>query len=179
MKYVKSTKRSAFFILFLLVGLLLVSIAWALLQKSEKQNIIGVKAPTFQVTSFDNREINSKEYLGKVLVLNFWASWCDTCAEEAEMLEAVWKEYLPSKEVIFLGINYMDTEKEALAYIKKYGISYPNGMDKGLKISKQFQVTGVPETIFIDTQGIIQYKKIGPFVAKKEITALVDNLLRK
>jgi thiol-disulfide isomerase/thioredoxin len=101
MKYVKSTKRSAFFILFLLVGLLLVSIAWALLQKSEKQNIIGVKAPTFQVTSFDNREINSKEYLGKVLVLNFLASWCDTCAEEAEMLEAVWKEYLPSKEVIF------------------------------------------------------------------------------
>ena len=173
------TKRNAFFIIFLLVGLILVGIAWALLQTKEEQNVIGLKSPTFRVTSFEGKEINTQEYQGKVLVINFWASWCNTCADEAEMLEEAWNEYLPSQEVIFLGINYVDTEKDALAYIKKYGITYPNGMDKGLKISNQFNVRGVPETVFIDTQGKIQYKKIGPFIAKDEINRIIDNILRE
>ena len=96
-----------------------------------------------------------------MVVINFWASWCVECYKEAELLEQAWKDY-KGQGVIFIGVDYLDTEKEALKYMQKYGITYPSGMDIGSKISKDYQLTGVPETFFIDRAGNIRHVKIGP-----------------
>jgi cytochrome c biogenesis protein CcmG/thiol:disulfide interchange protein DsbE len=122
-------------------------------------------------------EIKLSELRGKVVVLNFWASWCKPCEQEAAELEQAWETYSPSGQVVFLGADYVDTEPEARIYLQKFGISYANGPDMGTKISQLFRIQGVPETYFIDPQGVLQYVKIGPFDSLEEIGAQIEKLL--
>jgi cytochrome c biogenesis protein CcmG/thiol:disulfide interchange protein DsbE len=122
-------------------------------------------------------EIKLSDLRGKVVVLNFWASWCKPCEQEAAELEQAWETYSPSGQVVFLGADYVDTEPEARIYLQKFGISYANGPDMGTKISQLFRIQGVPETYFIDPQGVLQYVKIGPFDSLEEIGAQIEKLL--
>jgi cytochrome c biogenesis protein CcmG/thiol:disulfide interchange protein DsbE len=113
-----------------------------------------------------------------VVVLNFWASWCAPCSQEAAELEEAWRNYQMGDEVIFLGVDYTDTEPEALSYLAKFNITYPNGPDLRTRISQMFRITGVPETYFIDQEGKLAYVKKGPFASLAEIQAVVDGLLQ-
>ena len=92
-------------------------------------------------------------------------------------MEQAWEYYQPSGQVVFLGIDYVDTEIPARAFLKKFNNTYPNGPDIGTAISQIFRIKGVPETYIIDTSGIINYVKIGPFLNADEIKALIDPLL--
>ncbi len=138
---------------------------------------IGSEVPAFGLTSFDGQSFNSAELKGKVVVVNFWASWCVTCKDEAADLEQAWQDYKPGGEVVFLGMDYVDTEPEALAYLETWGITYPNGPDLRTKVSQMFRITGVPETYIIDKQGRLQYVKKGPFNSLAEIQSEIDPLL--
>jgi cytochrome c biogenesis protein CcmG/thiol:disulfide interchange protein DsbE len=134
--------------------------------------------PLFSGYEYEGRnEVTLSDFKGKVVVLNFWASWCKPCEQEAAELQAAWEFYEPRGDVIFLGVDYVDTEPEARAYLKKFGITYPNGPDKGTKISQMFRMSGVPETYFIDREGILRFVKIGPFASVNEIKSNVDPLL--
>ncbi|MBE0410740.1 MAG: TlpA family protein disulfide reductase, partial [Anaerolineales bacterium] len=88
-----------------------------------------------------------------------------------------WRYYQPRGDVLFLGIGYVDTRPEALAYIDRFGITYPNGPDQGQRISKSFRMRGVPETYIIDKNGVLANFKIGPFRNLNEIKNMVDALL--
>jgi len=123
-------------------------------------------------------EINMEELRGKVVVINFWASWCKPCEQEAAELQAAWKEYEPTGKVIFLGVDYVDTEPEARVYLKKFGITYPNGPDLATRISQYFRIARVPETYFIDKNGVLRYVKVGPFSNIDQIRAQIDPLLK-
>lgn len=140
--------------------------------------VIGQKVPDFSMISFDGQTYNLSDFEGKVVVLNFWASWCAPCSQEAAELEEAWRNYLPGDEVIFLGVDYTDTEPEALSYLAKFDITYPNGPDLRTRISQMFRITGVPETYFIDQEGKLAYVKKGPFASLAEIQAIVDGLLQ-
>jgi cytochrome c biogenesis protein CcmG/thiol:disulfide interchange protein DsbE len=123
-------------------------------------------------------EVRLSEFRGKAVVLNFWASWCKPCEQEAAELQQAWELYEPGEEVIFLGADYVDTEPEARAYLKKFAITFPNGPDKGTKISQMFRISGVPETYFIDRDGVLQYVKIGPFASLNEIKSIIEPMLQ-
>ncbi len=138
---------------------------------------IGSDVPAFSLTSFEGQTFNTAELKGKVVVVNFWASWCVTCKDEAVDLEQAWQDYKPGGEVIFLGMDYVDTEPEALAYLETWGITYPNGPDLRTSVSQMFRITGVPETYIIDRQGRLQYVKKGPFSSLAEIQSAIDPLL--
>jgi cytochrome c biogenesis protein CcmG/thiol:disulfide interchange protein DsbE len=112
-----------------------------------------------------------------VVVLNFWASWCKPCEQEAAELEQAWQKYEPTGQVLFLGADYVDTEPEARIYLQKFGITYPTGPDLATRISQMFRIQGVPETYFIDRDGVLQYVMIGPFSSVDQITAQIDKLL--
>jgi cytochrome c biogenesis protein CcmG, thiol:disulfide interchange protein DsbE len=144
---------------------------------------LGDEVPDFSLNLYSGYEYNGQSQvkisglLGKVIFINFWASWCKPCEQEAKVLEEAWKYYQPDGKVIFLGVDYVDTGPEARIFLKKFGNTYPNGPDLGTRISQLFRIKGVPETYIIDTNGIVKYIKIGPFVSIDEIKTIIDPLL--
>lgn len=159
--------------LFIFLGVLFLG-----LQRAQEGPIqVGDQVPNFTLTTFDGEEINLVDLQGKVVVLNFWASWCKPCEQEAADLEAAWRDYQPGGEVIFLGVDYVDTEPEALAYLEKFDITYPNGPDLRTRISQAFRIRGVPETYFIDKENRLRYVQIGPFSSLAQIKAVIEPLL--
>jgi cytochrome c biogenesis protein CcmG/thiol:disulfide interchange protein DsbE len=137
----------------------------------------GELAPEFTLTTFDGEDIGPEEMQGKILVVNFWASWCKPCEQEAEDLQTAWEMYSPTGQVLFLGVDYVDTEKEALAYLERFGISYPNGPDFRTRISQAFRIQGVPETFIVDQEGRVAFVQIGPFTNLESITSVIERLL--
>jgi len=164
-------------------------LAWALLlgllslvavQLSRSQRGIltrGEAAPPFTLTTFDGTELGPADMAGKVVLVNFWASWCKPCEQEAEALQTAWEQYQGRGDVLFLGVDYADTEKEALAYLDRWNITYPNGPDLGTQIYYTFRARGVPETFILSKLGEVAFVKIGPFQDLEGITTAVDRLL--
>ncbi len=122
--------------------------------------LISRQAPPFAVTLFDGRKLSLSDLRGKVVFLNFWASWCPPCRAEARDLEEVWRKF-KDQDVVFVGINIQDSEKNALAFLKEFDITYPNGRDLSGRVAIEYGVWGIPETFFIDREGRITYKHVG------------------
>jgi cytochrome c biogenesis protein CcmG/thiol:disulfide interchange protein DsbE len=138
--------------------------------------LIGRLAPDFTLTLFDGGTISLEDLRGKAVLLNFWASWCPPCRVEAPALQAAWERY-KDKEVVFLGVNIQDKEKDARAFIKEFGITYLNGRDPSGRVSLDYGTWGIPETFFIDREGRITYKQVGA-VEQGIITVKVEEALK-
>lgn len=134
-------------------------------------------APDFTITTFDNQTLTLSSLRGRVVIVNFWASWCKPCEKEAPELEAFYRSY-QDRGVMLIGIDYVDTETEARAYLAKFGITYPNAPDLGTRISQSFRIKGVPETYIIDQHGQVVKVIIGP-TTFADLAAIVEPLLNK
>jgi cytochrome c biogenesis protein CcmG/thiol:disulfide interchange protein DsbE len=137
---------------------------------------VGNRVPDFTLITFEGEQIRIADLRGQVVLLNFWASWCTTCEVEARELEQVFQMY-KDRGVVFLGIDYVDTEPEALAYLEHYGITYPNGPDLGTRISQAFRIVGVPETYIVDPEGRVAEVMIGPYSSLEMIVDDIENVL--
>lgn len=162
---------------------LLVIVALGLKRAQQGTVQPGQKIENFSLRLFSGYEyegktsINISELRGKVVVINFWASWCKPCEQEAADLKQAWEFYEPSGKVVFVGADYVDTEPEARVYLKKFGITFPNGPDLATRISQYFRIKGVPETYFVDKNGVLQYVQIGPFTSLEQIQGIIDPLI--
>jgi cytochrome c biogenesis protein CcmG/thiol:disulfide interchange protein DsbE len=159
----------------LLFGLLLV-VGLGLLRAQQGPIGIGKQVPNFTLTTFDGALYSIEDYRGQVVVVNFWASWCKPCEQEAAELEQAWIRF-KDQNVMFLGVDYVDTEQEALSYLSKFNITYPNGPDLGTEISQAFRIRGVPETYIVGRDGTIVDIKISPYLSLAEIESAVVNAL--
>lgn len=153
-----------------LLGLL----GWGLMRVQAGPRSQG-PAPDFTLTTFDGDVIVLSELRGQVVAINFWASWCPPCRDEAPYLEATWRAY-KDRGVVFVGVDYVDTEVEALAFIEEFDITYPNGPDIRTIISQAYRIQGVPETFFVAKDGTLQGVKIGP-LAPPELEDRLEALL--
>ncbi len=153
-----------------LIGLL----ALGLLRVSQGPAESG-KAPDFTLTTFEGRTVTLSKLRGQVVVINFWASWCVPCREEAPYLETTWRKYR-DRGVVFIGVDYVDTEKAALAFLKEFNIDYLNGPDIGTRISSTYRIKGVPETYFVAKNGELRGNNIGPLSPPK-LDDKIDALL--
>jgi cytochrome c biogenesis protein CcmG/thiol:disulfide interchange protein DsbE len=113
-------------------------------------------------------------FKGRPVVLNFWASWCVSCREEARDLEAFWQTQRGASDVMVVGIAIQDTQEAAKEFAAAFGKTYILGLDVDGKASIDYGVTGVPETFFIDRSGIVRHKEAGPVTV-----AMLKNLLPK
>ena len=136
---------------------------------------VGSKPRPFILKTFDGVEYDTGKLLGQVVVINFWASWCTPCEQEAAELEQAYQRF-KDQGVVFLGVNYVDTEPEARAYLKRFGITYPNGPDLGTRISQAFRIRGVPETYILDKDGVLAHVKIGPYSSVDEIVQAIESV---
>lgn len=134
---------------------------------------VDAVAPDFSLTTFDGQTVRLSDLRGQVVVINFWASWCKPCEEEAEFLEQAYRTF-QEEGVVFLGVDYVDTEPEARAYLERFAITYPNGPDLGTRISQAFRIGGVPETFVVRPDGTIDSVQIGPYPSLQSVIEAVE-----
>ena len=163
---------------FVLIGvplLFLVFLALRLYQTNTSEQRAAGEAPPFVFTSFEGETVSLAELRGKGVVLNFWASWCDPCRAEAELLEATWRRE-KDNGIVFVGLDYLDQEPAAKAYLAEYEISYANGPDLKSTVARRYGIKGVPETFFIDPEGKIAHMVIGPIVNEAQFAQALDKI---
>lgn len=121
----------------------------------------GQPAPAFALPTLQNgEEVSLASLKGQPVVINFWASWCGPCKMEHPVLEWGAREF--GGQARFLGVVFEDTEENARTFLQRYGASFPQLMDARSRTAVDYGVAGVPETYFIDAQGIIRDKHVGP-----------------
>jgi cytochrome c biogenesis protein CcmG/thiol:disulfide interchange protein DsbE len=132
--------------------------------KLVKSPLIGRPAPDFQVTRLGSGEpLKLRDLRGAPVILNFWASWCVACREEARVLQAAHERYGQGEPLVHVvGIAVQDTEEDAREFARAFGKTYYLALDApDGTIALNYGLYGVPETFFIDAQGIIRFKTVG------------------
>ncbi len=158
-------------------------IVWGLSERNAGQPTSG-PAPDFTLRLFEGYDgglgtssVTLSDLHGRVVLINFWASWCIPCEQEAPHLEAAYRQF-KDRGVVFIGVDWVDNEADALYYLKRHDITYANGPDIGTKIGPLYRITGVPETFIVDRDGNIAFFKISP-VTRDELAAVLERLLAR
>ena len=154
--------------------------AFGLLSKSPVTGLSGLfrvqkPAPEIRMSLINGGELVLSEQRGRPMVINFWASWCPPCREEALVLERVWQVFR-DKGVVFLGVNIQDTEEDARSFLAEFDITYPNGLDSNGEITVDYGVIGLPVTFFVNTDGIVDRRWVGA-ISERQLVAWVDEIL--
>jgi cytochrome c biogenesis protein CcmG/thiol:disulfide interchange protein DsbE len=129
---------------------------------SQSSTFIGHAAPNFSLSmlrpSNQQNTLALSDFKGKSIVLNFWASWCEPCQEEAPLMESTWKQ-VQEKNIVFLGIDYQESTPNAINFLQLYNITYPTVLDAHGLVANKYSVTSLPVTVFINQQGIVISKE--------------------
>lgn len=158
-----------------LLGLL----AYGLKVAGPSSGLVSVpKGPArpFSLALFDGSKVSLSDLKGKIVVMNFWGSWCVPCQAEAPVLERTARTYR-DKGVLFIGVDTWDNEPDAKNFLRQYGVTYANGMDDKGQITIDYGVSGVPETYFIDRDGQLVRKYIGP-MSDFQLTSYLEEMLK-
>lgn len=133
-------------------------------------------APIFSLQSLDGTGlIDTNRFEGRVVMIDFWSSWCPPCRAEAAGLQEVYEEYSDSP-VEFIGIAIWDYVDDVKAHISEFDITYPNAIDDSGKTVIQYGVLGIPEKFFVDPSGRIVRKYVGP-IGPDTLRSILDELL--
>ncbi|MBI2773898.1 MAG: redoxin domain-containing protein [Chloroflexi bacterium] len=139
---------------------------------------VGQAAPAFDLERLDQPgRLRLADMAGKVVVVNFFASWCIPCKQEAPALVRAWERYRNS-DVIFVGIVYQDSPDAAIAFHERMGQTWPIGFDDPGRTALRFGVFGIPETYFIGKNGVIEGRHIGA-IDEATLIRAIDTLRDK
>ena len=133
-------------------------------------------APDFLLEGFNSGEIQLSDYRGQVVLINFWASWCPPCRDEAPDLNALYEDYRRAGFTI-IGVNMLESSRrQALDFIDEFGLAYPNGEDIGEKVTNLYRVEAPPESFLIDRRGTVRRFFIGS-VQYDAVSGSIETLL--
>ena len=135
----------------------------------------NILAKDFELFDLNGNAIKLSDYKGKLILLDFWSTWCPPCRTEAQLLESAWRVYGPL-EVMFVGVNIQDDELDGVAYLAEFEITYPNGRDVHGNITVDYGVIGLPVTFFVGRDGIVKRRWVGS-ISETELGDTIDELL--
>ncbi|HQU28127.1 MAG: redoxin domain-containing protein [Nitrospira sp.] len=140
--------------------------------------LIGTPAATFEGPDVETGQtISLDQFKGKVVLLNFWASWCYECKVEHEDILRLHQAFKDNPDFVMLGVNYQDKLPDAQKYLKDFGTTFSHVRDVKGQLAIDYGVYGVPETFVIDKEGIIRFKYVGP-VMGPVYTNLTEHVIR-
>jgi cytochrome c biogenesis protein CcmG/thiol:disulfide interchange protein DsbE len=139
----------------------------------------GDAAPDFEAAPLANAEgrVSLSDFRGRPVLLNFWASWCDPCLDEAPMLRRAHDAF--GDEVAFIGVDIRDSRLDALEFVDRHRLDYVHVRDEQLAIYRDYGLTGQPETFLIDADGDVVEHVRGPFLSEGDLFALLEDLVAR
>jgi cytochrome c biogenesis protein CcmG, thiol:disulfide interchange protein DsbE len=160
----------------LVVALLVALLGWRVAQQEEGRNLSGALAagkrplaPQFSLPALEGGgTISLADYRGKVVVLNFWASWCGPCKTESPRLQSAWERYR-DRGVVVLGIDAQDFRSDAQRFVERYGLTYPIAHDRNGSTLGRFGLTGFPETWFVGRDGRLVGEHVSGEISEQEL----------
>jgi len=145
----------------ILIGVLLVALGWVVADSfQERIVLVGDRAPDFKIVTDGGRSITRSNFGGRLLVLNFWATWCPPCIEEMPSLNE-FQRRLASQGVVVLGVSVDKSEKVYREFLRKANVSFQTARDPEADISAEYGTFKFPETYVIDSKGRVVQKHIG------------------
>jgi cytochrome c biogenesis protein CcmG/thiol:disulfide interchange protein DsbE len=127
--------------------------------------------PAVALAPIEGGELVLAETRGKVVVLNFWSSWCVPCQEEAPALERAWQR-VRERDVLVVGVNMWEPLSDARRFVRDYRITFPNAPDPNGRLAIELGLTGIPETYIVDARGQIVRRWVGP-IGEDRLLAMV------
>jgi peroxiredoxin len=136
---------------------------------------VGMQAEDFRLTDLEGKSQSLGQYRGKIVLVNFWATWCKPCTTEMPAMQASFDK-LRDKGFVVLAINELEDDAKVGEHIKQYGHTFPVLMDRDNKVANQFGVFGLPVSVFVDEKGVVQEYITGGLLTEQRIQEIVDRL---
>jgi peroxiredoxin len=169
-----STVPVVIVLIFVLVGLSTID-GWGM---GSRVPAVGMEVEDFQLTDLDGKPQSLSQYRGKIVLLNFWATWCKPCTTEMPAMQASFDK-LRDKGFVVLAINELEDDAKVREHIKTYGHTFTVLMDPDNKVANQFGVYGLPVSVFIDQQGRVQEYLKGGLLTEQMINDVVARIQKQ
>jgi peroxiredoxin len=165
-------------ITFLMVGILVATLGllpfdgWSM---GSRVPTVGMQAEDFQLADLDGKTQSLSQYRGKIVLVNFWATWCKPCTTEMPAMQTM-HDKLRDKGFVVLAVNELEDVAKVREHIKQYGHTFPVLMDRDNKVANQFGVFGLPVSVFIDQDGRVQEYIKGGLLTEQKIDETVARI---
>jgi peroxiredoxin len=149
--------------------------AWSM---GSRVPVVGTPAEDFQLVDLSGKMQSLSQYRGKIVLVNFWATWCKPCTTEMPAMQTTYDK-LRDKGFVVLAINELEDDTKVREHIKQYGHTFPVLMDRDNKVANQFGVFGLPVSVFIDEKGVVQEYIKGGLLTEEKIYDMVARIQRQ
>ncbi len=139
---------------------------------------VGMQAEDFRLTDLEGKSQSLSQYRGKIVLLNFWATWCKPCTTEMPAMQTAYDK-LRDKGFVVLAVNELEDDANVREHIKQYGHTFPVLMDRDNKVANQFGVFGLPVSVFIDQEGRVQEYIKGGLLTEQKIDDTIARIQKQ
>ena len=166
-------------VMVLLVAIFAVAVsgglAWSM---GSRVPVVGTPAEDFRLVDLEGKQQSLSQYRGKVVLVNFWATWCKPCTTEMPAMQTTYDK-LRDKGFVVLAINELEDDAKVREHIKQHGHTFPVLMDRENKVANQFGVFGLPVSVFIDEKGVVQEYIKGGLLTEQLILDVVAKIQKR